>query len=182
MISKPIANFDDQPIDSLSVDAERLDGFENGVLFYLKGYIDTYNSHAFQRRINQAIEAGYTRLVFHCSGLAYVSSTGIGAFVAFLKLLEPKDGDVALVQVQPKVFEVFQILGFSEFFAFADDIDHAKRMLDSGRARQRVTPFPRSFACPICSARLRATRSGRFRCSSCKTILLVDDDAQVFLG
>jgi anti-anti-sigma factor len=180
--SKPIANFDNQAVDSLTIDASELEGIEGGAVFYLKGYIDTYNSHQFQRRINQVIESGFHRLVFHCGGLAYISSTGIGTFVAFLKVLESKSGDIALVQVQPKVYEVFQILGFSEFFAFADDIDHARRVLESGRARRRVTPFPRSFACPVCSSRLRAQRSGRFRCSSCKTILLVDDDGQVFLG
>ncbi|MFW5796909.1 MAG: anti-sigma factor antagonist [Spirochaetota bacterium] len=182
MSSKPSASFEDQSIDSLAIEAHELNGIEGGAVFYLKGYIDTYNSHQFQRRISQIIDSGYRRLVFHCGGLAYISSTGIGTFVAFLKVLEGKDGDIALVQVQPKVYEVFQILGFSEFFAFADDIDHARRILESGRARSRVTPFPRSFACPVCSSRLRANRAGRFRCSSCKTILLVDEDAQVFLG
>lgn len=182
MSSKPIANFSDQPVDSLSIQAEELEGVDGGAVFYLKGYVDTYNSHSFQRTITQAIESGYHRLVFHCGGLGYISSTGIGSFVAFLKILEPKGGDIALVQVQPKVYEVFQILGFSEFFAFADSVEHAQRILQAGRARRKVTPFPRSFACPICSSRLRAPKPGRFRCSNCKTVLLVDDDAQVFLG
>lgn len=182
MSSKLIAGFDDQPVESLSIHAEEIDGVTGGAVVYLKGYIDTYNSHSFQRRISRAIEQGYTRLVFHCGGLGYISSTGIGAFVAFLKQLESDNGDIALVQVQPKVYEVFQILGFHEFFAFADSVEDAVHLLKSGRARRRVTPFPRSFACPICSARLRATKPGRFRCSKCKTILLVDKDAQVYLG
>ncbi|MFP3959941.1 MAG: STAS domain-containing protein [Spirochaetaceae bacterium] len=176
------ARYENGPVDSLSIEEEELQVVPGGIVFYLKGYVDTYNSHSFQRRISKAIESGYDRLVFHCAGLAYISSTGIGALVAFLKQLEPQDGDIALVQVQPKVYEVFQILGFSDFFAFADSIEEAARILKSGRVKQRVTPFPRSFACPVCSARLRATKSGRFRCSNCKTILLVDDDAQVLLG
>ena len=182
MSSKLIAGFDDQPVESLSIRAEELDGIEGGAVLYLKGYIDTYNSHSFQRRVSRAIERGYVRLVFHLGGVGYVSSTGIGAFVAFLKQLESHEGDIALVQVQPKVYEVFQILGFSQFFAFADSVEDAHRILKSGRARRQITPFPRSFACPICSARLRATKPGRFRCSHCKTILLVDKDAQVYLG
>lgn len=182
MGGRSVPSFDSQPLDSLSIDASELDGMEGGVVFHLKGYIDTYNSNAFQRRISKVVDSGYRHLVFHCGGLGYISSTGIGAFVALLKQLEAAQGDVALVQVQPKVYEVFQILGFSEFFAFADDVEHARRMLESGRARQKVTPFPRSFACPVCSTRLRAKKAGRFRCAKCKTILLVDSDAQVYLG
>ncbi|MFO8064856.1 MAG: STAS domain-containing protein [Spirochaetota bacterium] len=182
MSSRLIAGFEEQPIESLSIRAEELDGIEDGAVLYLKGYIDTYNSNSFQRQVTRAIERGYRRLVFHCSGLAYVSSTGIGSFVAFLKQLEGKDGDIALVQVQPKVYEVFQILGFSEFFVFSDSVDDAQRLLSSGRSRKTVTPFPRSFACPVCSTRLRVKKPGRYRCSQCKTILLVDDDAQVYLG
>ena len=42
--------------------------------------------------------------------------------------------------------------------------------------------FPKIFQCPICSKKLKATRSGRFRCSECKTILAIDKAGQVFLG
>jgi len=42
--------------------------------------------------------------------------------------------------------------------------------------------FPKTFNCPICSKRLKASRAGRFRCSECKTILAIDNSGQVFLG
>ena len=42
--------------------------------------------------------------------------------------------------------------------------------------------FPKIFACPVCSKKLKATKSGRFRCSECKTILAIDNQGQVFLG
>ena len=42
--------------------------------------------------------------------------------------------------------------------------------------------FPKIFACPVCSKRLKASKAGRFRCSECKTILAIDNQAQVFLG
>ena len=42
--------------------------------------------------------------------------------------------------------------------------------------------FPKIFSCPVCSKRLKATKSGRFRCSECKTILAIDNSGQVFLG
>ena len=52
--------------------------------------------------------------------------------------------------------------------------------------KQEVVPttgiFPKIFTCPVCSKKLKAPRSGRFRCSECKTILAVDSNGQVFLG
>ncbi|MFW6234996.1 MAG: anti-sigma F factor antagonist, partial [Spirochaetota bacterium] len=33
-----------------------------------------------------------------------------------------------------------------------------------------------------CSTKLKASKSGRFRCSNCKTILAIDAAGQVFLG
>jgi anti-anti-sigma factor len=92
-----------------------VDSIDGGLILYLTGYIETYNSNFFQNRVNRAIESGFIRLIFHCSGLNYVSSTGIGSFTAFLKAVKPRGGDLVLLEIQPKVYEVFQLLGFSSF-------------------------------------------------------------------
>ncbi|MFQ3547304.1 MAG: anti-sigma F factor antagonist, partial [Termitinemataceae bacterium] len=47
---------------------------------------------------------------------------------------------------------------------------------------EKATVFPKIFSCPICSKKLKAVKSGRFRCSECKTILAIDNAGQVFLG
>jgi ribosomal protein L37AE/L43A len=42
--------------------------------------------------------------------------------------------------------------------------------------------FPKIFSCPICSKKLKAVRSGRFRCRGCNSILAVNSQGKVFLG
>ncbi len=111
-----VPGFDEEKDESLKIRLEKVDKAEGCLVLYLTGYIDTYNSNFFQKRVNRAVEAGYTRLIFHCGGLNYVSSTGIGSFTAFLKAVKPKGGDLVLLEIQPKVYEVFQLLGFSQFF------------------------------------------------------------------
>ena len=111
----------------------------------------------------------------------YVSSTGIGSFTAFLKLVKPKGGDVVLLEIQPKVYEVFQLLGFSQFFNIKDSTDDAIQFFKQEIITEDEI-FPKIFSCPVCSKRLKATKSGRFRCSECKTILAIDNQGQVFLG
>jgi anti-anti-sigma regulatory factor len=54
-----------------------------------------------------------------------VSITGIGAFTFFLKAVKPRGGDIVFVAMKPKVYEVFELLGFSRFFNFKDTLQEA---------------------------------------------------------
>jgi anti-anti-sigma factor len=177
-----VPGFDEEKDESLRIRLQKSDAVEGCLILYLTGYIDTYNSNFFQKRVTRAIEAGYTRLIFHCGGLAYVSSTGIGSFTAFLKAVRPRGGDLVLLEIQPKVYEVFQLLGFSQFFNIKDNLDEAVEFFSKGGTKVESNVFPKIFKCPICSTRLKASRAGRFRCSNCRTILAIDNSGQVFLG
>ena len=178
-----IAGFDDEKDESLTIKLQKIDSLNTCIVIFLNGYIDTYNSSFFQKSIAKIIESGYVQLVFNCASLNYVSSTGIGSFTAFLKTVKPKGGDIVLLDIQPKVYEVFQLLGFAQFFNVKDSIEDAEAFFKAG-ASDEVKPdmFPQVFACPICSKKLKATKPGRFRCSECKTILAIDANARVFLG
>jgi len=176
-----VPGFNDERDDSLKINLEKLEDVENGIIIYLNGYIDTYNSNFFQKRIQKVVEAGFINLVFNCASLNYVSSTGIGSFTAFLKMIKPKNGDIVLLEIQPKVYEVFQLLGFSQFFNIKESMAEATLFFHQG-APSTDSVFPKVFSCPVCSKRLKATKKGRFRCSECKSILAIDDGGQVFLG
>jgi anti-anti-sigma factor len=177
-----VPGFDDERDESLKIRLEKVNDVEGCLILFLNGYIDTYNSNYFQKKILRAIEHGFIRLIFHCNGLNYVSSTGIGSFTAFLKTVKPQGGDLVLLEIQPKVYEVFQLLGFSQFFNIKDELEDAIKIFRSGRGRDVGGSFPKIFTCPICSKKLKAVKPGRFRCSECKTILAIDTAGQVFLG
>lgn len=176
-----IPGFDDEKDDSLKISLDKNDSVPKSIFIYLNGYIDTYNSNFFQKKITKIVEAGYINLIFNCSALNYVSSTGIGSFTVFLKLVKPKGGDVVLLEIQPKVYEVFQLLGFSQFFNIKESSEDAINFFKTG-APVQSSAFPKIFACLVCNKKLRATRPGRFRCSECKSILAIDNSATVTLG
>ena len=176
-----IPGFDTDKDDSLQIRLDKSFGVPNGLIVYLTGYIDTYNSTYFQKKITQVIEAGFVNLIFNCSALNYVSSTGIGSFTVFLKMVKPKGGDVVLLEIQPKVYEVFQLLGFSQFFNIKNSTEEAVSFFaQGGQAASSI--FPIVIECPVCSKKLRATKDGRFRCSGCKSILAINDKGEVSLG
>ncbi|WP_407398323.1 STAS domain-containing protein [Treponema sp.] len=177
-----VPGFNDEKDDSLKISLEKIDGIDNAVLVILNGYIDTYNSVYFQKQVNKIVGAGLVNIIFNCSNLNYVSSTGIGSFTAFLKLVKPKNGDIVLLNIQPKVYEVFQLLGFSQFFNIKETIEDAVAHFKQDNTVGTTSVFPKVFSCPVCSRKLKAARSGRFKCSDCKAILAIDQSGNVFLG
>lgn len=179
--NKLIPGFEDEKDDSLKIGLEKVSEVDNCVILYLTGYIDTYNSSFFQKKVTKVVDAGFKNLIFNCTALTYVSSTGIGSFTAFLKMVKPKGGDVVLLEIQPKVYEVFQLLGFSQFFNIKDSTEESKNFFKRDTV-VKSSIFPKIFSCPVCSKRLKAPKAGRFRCSECKTILAINEQGKVFLG
>ena len=177
-----VPGFNDEKDDSLKITLEKINDVDNGLVIYLNGYIDTYNSSFFQKRISKVVEAGFVNLIFNCSALNYVSSTGIGSFTAFLKMIKPKGGDIVLLEIQPKVYEVFQLLGFSQFFNIKNTAEEAIGYFNAGDSSGNVSSFPLIISCPVCNKKLRATKAGRFRCSGCRSILAINESGEVTLG
>ncbi|MDR2943370.1 MAG: STAS domain-containing protein [Treponema sp.] len=177
-----VPGFDDEKDDSLKIKLTKIEEAPRCLMLLLTGYIDTYNSNFFQKRVQKAIEAGFVRLIFQCSSLNYVSSTGIGSFTTFLKAVKPQGGDLVMMEIQPKVYEVFQLLGFSQFFNIRDNLEDAISFFHSAPIKDRPSIFPKVVACPICYKKLKAVKAGRFRCSECKSILAIDETGQVLLG
>jgi len=177
-----VPGFDNEKDDSLTISLRKADSINRGIFIYLSGYIDTYNSSFFQKQITKVIEAGYVNLVFSCASLNYVSSTGIGSFTVFLKVVKPKGGDVVLLEIQPKVYEVFQLLGFSQFFNIKGTAEEAISYFNNGGSVSESSVFPKIIGCPVCNKKLRATKAGRFRCSGCRSILAISELGDVTLG
>lgn len=95
-----------------------------------------------------------------------------------LKNTKPKGGGVVLTGVQPKVYEVFQLLGFTKFFEFCDSIK--KYVAFYGALEVVDKPkFPLSLQCPSCSKKLKTPKSGRFRCPNCKKIISINKDTNI---
>lgn len=177
-----IPGFDNERDDSLTIVLRKAENIPQGIFIYLSGYIDTYNSNFFQKQITKVIEEGYINLIFNCSSLSYVSSTGIGSFTVFLKLIKPKGGDIVLLEIQPKVYEVFQLLGFSQFFNIKNTAEEAITFFTSEKTNAHASVFPLIISCPLCNKKLRAVKSGRFRCSGCRSILAINENGEVSLG
>ena len=58
-----IQSFDTEKDKSLKMQLQKVEGLDHCIVILLSGYVDTYNSTFFQKRITTLIEAGYIRIV-----------------------------------------------------------------------------------------------------------------------
>ena len=177
-----VAHFDDEKDYTLTIQLQRIEDVPGCLVLYLAGYIDTYTANNFQKRVAKAIEAGFISLIFHIAELNFVSSTEIGCYTAFLKAVKPLGGDLVLLEMPPKVYEVYQLLGFSQFFNITEDIEEAVALFSPIKEDAKSNVFPRLIKCPICKKKSMATTSGHLRCLECKTILSISDSGKIFMG
>ena len=176
-----VEGFDQDTDESLDINLEVMQDIDRCLILRLGGYVDTYNTGIFQKRIKKVIDRGFVKLVFDCTNLNYFSSTGIGSFTTFLKAVKPLGGDIVLFGMQPKLFEIFHLLGFSQFFSIKQSQNEAMLYI-RGDLGIKNSVFPRVISCPICERKLKAIKPGRFRCSQCKTILSIYENGSVVLS
>jgi anti-sigma B factor antagonist len=98
----------------------------------LEGYLDAHTAPEFEKAVQTEFEAGRVRLVVECSRLTYISSAGLGVFMSFIEEIREAGGDIKICGLAPKVFQVFDILGFSALFDIVPDLPGAiQRFKDS---------------------------------------------------
>jgi anti-anti-sigma factor len=155
-------------------------GIRGSVVIRLSGLIDNFNSEFLRHQAGRVIDAGYQNIIIDASGTLYMSSTGIGAFTYLLKQVRQKKGSMIIFGMPAKIFDVFKLLGFSSFFQFCSTREEALSLL--GVNKLMAPAFPVTVICPACTRRLKAVRAGRFRCSSCRVILGVNQTGEVTLA
>ena len=175
-----VPGFLEEKDDSLIINLEAVEHVPGCIIVNLSGYVDTYNTAYFTKQMDKIVDAGFIRIIFNCNTVNYISSTGISAFTSLHDQLSGKGGGMVLSQLQAKVKEVFQLLGFTDYFHFEDSLEKAVAAFEKPAASGSV--FPKVIACPVCSHRLKATKSGRFKCPSCQSVIAIAEDGSVMPG
>ncbi len=177
-----VPGFDAIAGTGVQVGLGRIEELEGGLLLRVEGLMSSPAAERFMVQVGLAIEVGFIRLVLDLSGLKYDGSPGLGSLIAIYKRLRERGGDMALCSVPPPVFEIFQLLGFSQFFKVTDTPAQAIAALKEPDPIPGPVNFPYAFACPICDRRWRVAKPGRATCAECKTALSISAKGEVFLA
>ncbi len=98
----------------------------------IKGYLDAHTAPKLEDAFQGLLKSSKYKIVVNCKDLSYISSAGLGVFMAFVEDVRKNKGDIKLSNMSPKVFNIFDLLGFPLLYdILADESEAINRFLDS---------------------------------------------------
>ena len=94
---------------------------ENINVLDLQGYLDAHTAPELEKVLQDLMEVKKFNIVVNCKDLSYISSAGLGVFMAYIEDVRKHEGDIKLSNMSPKVYNVFDLLGFPLLYDIAKD-------------------------------------------------------------
>lgn len=88
---------------------------------YIGGYLDAHTAPELESAISSLLHEGKKKILVNFKDLNYISSAGMGVFMEFIEDLRNSGGDIKMAEMKPKVFSVFDLLGFPLLFDIETD-------------------------------------------------------------
>jgi anti-sigma B factor antagonist len=85
-------------------------------IIYPQGFLDAHTAPEFESELQKAINAGRIHLIVNCKDLDYISSAGLGVFMGSIETVRDLGGDIKISNLVPKVYHVFELLGFHQLY------------------------------------------------------------------
>ena len=104
---------------------------QNGIYYIsVSGFLDAHTFEQMEHLIDNLFESGVFRLVVDLSKLDYISSAGAGVFIGAISRAQENSGNIVLMTPSTNVKEVFDLLGLSQIFSFAETMEAAVKMFE----------------------------------------------------
>ena len=91
----------------------------------LKGYLDAHTAPILENNFVSLIDKNRFKIVVDFKDLAYISSAGLGVFMAFIEKIRDGRGDIKLAGMNDKVYNIFDLLGFPLLYEIFHTEDEA---------------------------------------------------------
>lgn len=107
----------------LKLHQERLPG---GIAYIeAEGFLDAHTFEEMENLIASIFRQNVFKIVVKLEKLDYISSAGAGVFVGAIGRAKENRGDIVFLKPSPNVREVFDLLGLSQIFQYADTREEA---------------------------------------------------------
>jgi anti-sigma B factor antagonist len=87
----------------------------------LKGYLDAHTAPDLENALQKLVDEKRYRVIVNFKDLGYISSAGLGVFMGFIEEVRNGSGDIKLTNMSPKIYRVFDLLGFPALYEISDD-------------------------------------------------------------
>ncbi len=104
-------------------------------IIYLKGILDAHSAPYLENSISDSISSGISYLIFNLKELEYISSAGLGVFMAFIEDLRNNNGDIKFAELNEKIYTIFELLGFHLIFDILNTTEQAIEYFNQKKLR-----------------------------------------------
>lgn len=109
-------------MDQFSIN--RADRQECSVL-YLNGFLDAHTAPDLEDSLQSLIDEKQFKVVVNFKELNYISSAGLGVFMGYIEEIRAQGGDIKMCCMSPKIYRVFDLLGFPTLYDIVDEESEA---------------------------------------------------------
>ncbi|MCO6474050.1 MAG: STAS domain-containing protein [Melioribacteraceae bacterium] len=96
-------------------------GSEPVQIIDVKGYLDAHTAPELEGVFNKLIDEKKFQIVVNFSDLTYISSAGLGVFMAYVETMRENNGDIKFSNMNESVYNIFDLLGFPMLYEFYKD-------------------------------------------------------------
>ncbi|MEO1477304.1 MAG: STAS domain-containing protein [Bacteroidota bacterium] len=82
----------------------------------LNGELDAHTASELEAAFQRCLDDDAHRVIVHGGNLQYISSAGLGVFMAYVEPMREAGGDIKITELQERVYDVFDLLGFPMLF------------------------------------------------------------------
>ena len=91
---------------------------DGNLVAVLEGRLDTAAAAVTEKELQPLYDCEGKNIVFDCSKLEFISSSGLRLFLGVLKAAKPKGSKVSIMGMSAELKDVFRITGFTSLFEF----------------------------------------------------------------
>ncbi|MBM4170768.1 MAG: STAS domain-containing protein [Ignavibacteria bacterium] len=84
----------------------------------VKGYLDAHTAPELESVFNKLIDEKNFKVVVNFDNLKYISSAGLGVFMAYVETMRENQGDIKFSNMKESVYNIFDLLGFPILYEF----------------------------------------------------------------
>lgn len=103
---------------NFKIDHRTNNGFE---VLDLYGELDAHTASQLEDSLKRLINNQKSNIIVNFSELDYIASAGLGVFMAYIEDVRSIGGDIKLTNMNDKVYNVFDLLGFPTLYDILED-------------------------------------------------------------
>lgn len=98
---------------NFKINHKKVDSFD---VLELSGELDAHTASQLENSLKTLIDKDQNQIIVNCKELDYIASAGLGVFMAYIEDVRTLGGDIKLSNLNPKVYNVFDLLGFPTLY------------------------------------------------------------------